>query len=203
MNIFALCLAVLTSLFALITLLKKKMPLFYQIVVFGSWCYLLAVVYRVLYAALIPTPAFHAGYLAYAGTFFFLLSAYFSEPRGAAVRKQRKSSLIALIPSIVIAAWGVWNVHLGYDILPQLLLIPVVLTAYFACKCLGSPKEDTGFIAAMRLYNGAVLVLCLLQPIILVAMLTREHTAIPIFLTSTLSAVSVALAYRGCRKWHM
>ena len=101
MNLFALCVAALTALYGLVTLLKQKMPLFYQIVVFGSWCYLLTVLYRVLYATFIPTPAFHAGYLAYAGTFFFLLSAYFSGP-GKAVGSKSAGVRIAVLPPLVI-----------------------------------------------------------------------------------------------------
>lgn len=199
MNIFALCTAVLTALYGLITLLRGKTPLFYQTVVFGSWCYLLAVVYRVLYAILIPTPAFHAGYLGYAGTFFFLLSAYFSH----ANEKHGQTGVfspVALIPPLVILVWGGWNMHQGYGILPQLLLLPVVLTAYFSCRQL---MEKTTSAIALRPYNAAVLALCLLQPIMLVAMLTREHTAVPILITSVLSVATVVLADRGCRKWSM
>lgn len=190
MNLFALCVAAATALYGLITLLRKKMPLFYQIVVFGSWCYLLAVLYRVLYAIFIPTPAFHAGYLAYAGTFFFLLSAYFSGWNDSV----RPKNPAALLPSVVILAWGIWNVWRGHGVLPHLLLIPVLLTAYFACCALFDKAAGS-----LRAYNGVVLALCLLQPIMLVAMLTREHTAIPILLTSALSAASVPLAYRGCK----
>jgi len=192
MNLFALCVAVLTSVYGLVTLLKNKMPLRYQIVVFGSWCYLLAVLYRVLYAIFIPVPAFHAGYLAYAGTFFFLLSAYFSGPKKAG----RHRKIITLLPALVILVWGCLNVARGHGVLPHLLLIPVLLTACFASDALLEKEE-----AALRLYHGAVLALCLLQPVMLVAMLTREHTEIPIFLTSVLSAATVPLAYRGCKQW--
>lgn len=190
MNLFALCVAVLTALYGLITLLRQQMPLFYQIVVFSSWCYLLAVLYRVLYAIFIPTPAFHAGYLAYAGTFFFLLSAYFSGTK----KPVRPKSPIALLPPLVILAWGCLNVTWGHGVLPHLLLIPVLLTAHFACGAL-LDKESS----SLRPYHRAVLALCLLQPVMLVAMLTRENTAIPILLTSALSAALVPLAYGGCK----
>lgn len=192
MNLFALCVAVMTAIYGLVTLLKNELPLYYQIVVFGSWCYLLAVLYRVLYAIFIPVPAFHAGYLAYAGTFFFLLSAYFSQPK----KTGRHKSAITLLPSLVILIWGCLNVARGHGVLPQLLLIPVLPTACCATNGL-LDRED----AALRPYHCTVLVLCLLQPVMLVAMLTREHTVIPIFLTSVLSAATVPLAYRGCKQW--
>lgn len=188
MNLFALCVAALTALYGLVTLLRQKTPLFYQIVVFSSWCYLLAVLYRVLYAMFIPTPAFHAGYLAYAGTFFFLLSACFSG------RKRPSKRAAALLPPLVIAAWGLLNVARGHGVLPHLLLLPVLPTAYVSCGAL-LDRETAG----LRPYHGVILSLCLLQPVMLVAMLTREHTALPILLTSVLSAAAVPLAHRGCR----
>lgn len=202
MNIFALCLAVLTAVFALSTISKEKAPLFYKIVACGSFCYLLAVTYRVLYAMLIPYPSFHAGYLGYAGTYFFMLSAYFSEPKDI-IHTKSKISLISLLPALVITVWGFWNVYGGYGILPQLLLIPVIPTCYYSCKCLLLPKDETGFVSAMRLYNASVLLLSLVQPIVIIAMVTRVNTNLPIFVTSVLTTVSTILAYRGCRKWCM
>ena len=193
MNVFALCVAALTAFYGLITLLKQRMSLFYQIVVFGSWCYLLAVLYRVLYAIFIPNPAFHAGYLAYAGTFFFLLSAYFGRPQKGTCAKGT-TAWISAIPSLIILIWGCQNIFRGYGLLPQLLLVPVLFTAYFACKALLDKEESS-----LRSYNAVVLALCLLQPMMLVAMLTRENTAIPVLLTSLLSAASVPLAHRGCK----
>ncbi len=201
MNIFAVCLAILTAVFALSSLAKDKMPLFYKIVAFGSCCYLLAVIYRVLYAALIPSPGFHAGYLGYAGTYFFLLSAYFSEPKDIMQGKE-KISLIAILPVVAIIGLGFCNVHQGYGILSQLLLLPVIATSYYACKGLLLSAEKTKFVADMRLYNATVLLMCLVQPSVLVAMLTRVHTVVPIFLTSVLNTASTILAYRGCKRWY-
>mgnify|MGYP003400463209 FL=1 len=129
MNIFALLVAFCAVVFGVITVFKQQTTLFYKIVVFSAGSYLLAVIYRVLYAILIPVPAFHAGYLTYAGTFLFLLSGFFAEPKAYLKCTKISFKALACLPTVIIIAWGVWNTANGHSILSQLLLIPVALTA--------------------------------------------------------------------------
>ena len=201
MNIFALIVAFCAVVFGVMTVFKQQTTLFYKIVVFSAGSYLLAVIYRVLYAILIPVPAFHAGYLTYAGTFLFLLSGFFAEPKETFKGIKTRAKVPAMIPALVIIAWGVWNTTNGHSVLSQLLLIPVALTAYYAFLGLLIPSKAGEYAYAMRVYHIIVLLFCLMQPIMLVSMLTREHTTLPILFHSLLSAATVIIAYWGCKRW--
>lgn len=201
MNIFALIVAFCAVVFGVMTVFKQQTTLFYKIVVFSAGSYFLAVIYRVLYAILIPVPAFHAGYLTYAGTFLFLLSGFFAEPKAHLKCKKTFLKALACVPMVIIIAWGVWNTTNGHSILSQLLLIPVALTAYYAFLGLLIPSKADEYAYAMRVYHIIVLLFCLMQPIMLVSMLTREHTTLPILFHSVLSASTVITAYWGCKRW--
>jgi len=201
MNIFAFIVAFCAVVFGVITVFKQQTTLFYKIVVFSAGSYLLAVIYRVLYAILIPVPAFHAGYLTYAGTFLFLLSGFFAEPKAYLKCKKICLKALACVPTVIILAWGVWNTTNGHNLLSQLLLIPVALTAYYAFLGLLIPSKAGEYAYAMRVYHIVVLLFCLMQPVMLVSMLTREHTTLPILFHSLLSAATVITAYWGCKRW--
>lgn len=201
MNIVALAIAVLTVCFGLFTVLGKETRLFYKIVVFSAGSYLLSVIYRVLYAALIPIPAFHAGYLTYAGTFLFLLCAFFAEPKRNFTGIKIRMKILALIPASVIVAWGIWNAANGHNILSQILLVPVAFTAYYAFLGLFQQSKEGEYAHSLRLYHLVLLLFCIMQPIVLVDLLTRQDSAISILLHSMLSAATVLFAYRGCKQW--
>lgn len=201
MNVFALIVAFCAVVFGVLTVFKQQTTLFYKIVVFSAGSYLLAVIYRVLYAILIPVPAFHAGYLTYAGTFLFLLSGFFAEPKAYLKCTKISFKALACLPTVIIIAWGVWNTANGHSILSQLLLIPVALTAYYAFLGLLVPPKTDEYASAMRVYHVVVLLFCLMQPVMLVSMLTREHTTLPILFHSLLSAATVITAYWGCKRW--
>ncbi len=201
MNIFAFIVAFCAVVFGAMTVFKQQTTLFYKIVVFSAGSYFLAVIYRVLYAILIPVPAFHAGYLTYAGTFLFLLSGFFAEPKAYLKCKKPFLKALACVPMVIIIAWGIWNTTNGHNILSQLLLIPVALTAYYAFLGLLIPSKAGEYAYAMRVYHVIVLLFCLMQPIMLVSMLTREHTTLPILFHSLLSAATVITAYGGCKRW--
>ena len=201
MNIFALIVAFCAVVFGAMTVFKQQTTLFYKIVVFSAGSYFLAVIYRVLYAILIPVPAFHAGYLTYAGTFLFLLSGFFAEPKAYLQCKKTFLKALACVPMVIIIGWGVWNTTNGHSILSQLLLIPVALTAYYAFLGLLIPSKAGEYANSMRVYHIVVLLFCLMQPIMLVSMLTREHTTLPILFHSLLSAATVITAYGGCKRW--
>ena len=200
MNGIALLLIILAGIWGFVLILTRKTAMFFKIVVFSVWCYLLAVLYRVLYAHFIPKPAFHAGYLSYAGTYFFLLSAYLSMNKQEKIEIKTSMKALAVTLSTLVALWGIWNIYRGYSLLSQLLLCPVVLTAYFACRFLFCSKDSNPAIVKMRVYNAVVLGLCMMQPIMLVVMLTRQHTFIPILITSVLMVLLIPLAYRGCKE---
>ncbi len=201
MNFVALVIAIFTVCFGGFTLLRRQTRLFYKIVVFSAGSYLLAAIYRVLYAALIPVAAFHVGYLAYAGTFLFLLCGFFAEPKETLNNQKNWTKVLACLPALVIIVWGIWNIANGHSIHSQLLLVPVALTAYYALRCLCQPAKLGEYANALRLFHLALLLFCLMQPLMLVAMLTRENTDLPILCHSALLTATVLTAYWGCKRW--
>lgn len=201
MNIISLIIAIMSFGFGLITIFKQKTRLFYKVVVFSAGSYLLAVIYRILYAMFIPTPDFHAGYLAYMGTFLFLLSGFFAEPKECLHVHKIGSRILAFLPAMFIVICGVWNVKNGHSIISQILLIPVAATVYYAFRFLCQRSKDCEYAHSLRIYHFVLLLFCLIQPFVLVAMLTRENTTLPILCHSVLSTVLLMSAYWGCKRW--
>lgn len=188
--------------YGIVTGLRPKIPLFYKIVVYGFGSYFLASVYSILFTALFPeNTGFHAGYLGYVGTFFFLFSSYFgaldrlADGRETAYRIYR---ITALIPAffILICGNGLWG---------RVLLIPAAGTAYFACKHLTLPDVDMGIIRVMRPYNTIILLFCLIQPFMMELAVGGYSESIPnaflTFLNLALAALALPVARMGVRKW--
>ena len=203
MNIFALIIAGLSFLFGIATLKKNESLLFYKMVVLSVGSYLLATIYRLLYAMLIPTPAFHAGYLTYAGAFFFLLGAFFTESKSAVKKQSAALKTLALLPTLIIILFAIWNIEKGHSMISQSLLIPVAITAHYTFRSLLQKGKPGEYPHAFRPFHLMLLCLCLIQPIMLVSMLTRENTELPILFHSLFLASTLISAYRGCNRWSM
>lgn len=207
MNILTLAAACFAGGYGLFTVFRSRTPLFYKIVVYGFGSYFLGVLYSSLYSELMPdATGFHAGYLGYGGTFFFLFSSYF----GALDRladggepQYRKYRLLSLFPSAFILAAGIWNYIAGKELLPQLLLIPVAGTAYFACKHLCMPDVENGIIRVMRSYNIIILILCLIQPYAMAAMVSIQPHPAVVIIQAVLVILALPLARKGVQRWYI
>lgn len=202
MTVCILLVTGLACIYGIFTSLRPKTPLFYKIVTYGFGSYFLGTAYSILYTTLVPEhTGFHAGYLGYVGTFFFLFSSYFgaldrlADGREAAYRIHR---IVSLVPSFLIVICGgtLWK---------HLLLLPVAATSYFACKHLILPDIDMGIIRVMRPYNGLILLLCLLQPFTMELGVGSYFQSVPIpflaFLNLILVALSLPVARKGVQKW--
>lgn len=202
MNICILLVSGLSCVYGLFTSLRPKTPLFYKIVTYGFGSYFLGTAYSILYTTLVPgNTGFHAGYLGYVGTFFFLFSSYFgaldrlADGRETAYRIYR---IAALIPSFLIIICGgtLWK---------RLLLLPVAATAYFTCKHLVLPDVDMGIIRVMRPYNAVLLLFCLLQPFTMGLGIGSHSQSFPNlfldFLNLIFILLALLLARKGVQKW--
>lgn len=202
MTLCILAVTGLACLYGLISGGRPRTPLFYKIVVYAFGSYFLGSAYSILFTVLVPNAAgFHAGYMGYVGTFFFLFSSYFgaldrlADGREAAYRIYR---IVALVPPVVILVCGqsFWN---------RILLIPVAGTAYFACKHLILPDVEMGIIRVMRFYNGCILLFCLIQPFTSELAVDAYAKSFANQILAVLNLVLVALALptarRGVQKW--
>ncbi len=205
MSVITLCAALIAVLFGLATAFQAKTPLFYKIVVYGFCCYLLSAVYDALFFLFFGcVTVFHAGYLGYAGTFFFLFSSYFGaldrladghEPR------YRNYRLAAFAPSAAILILSILAVR---RVALVLILIPVAATAYYACKHLILPDVEMGIIRVMRPYNALILLFCLIQPFAVCGLLQSANVSLfVVIVNGILVAAAVPVARIGVRKWFM
>lgn len=205
MSFLILAGAAFSVIYGLFTVFRPKTPLFYKIVVYGFGSYFLAVGYSLLYRTLISgAEGFHAGYLGYAGLFFFLFSSYFgaldrlADGGEAEYGKYRRT---ALLPAIVVLLAGIWKFFHGGNLFEQIMLLPVAGTAYFACKHLIMPDVEMGIIRVMRPYNAVILLLCLIQPFSMIAVVDAVYIPVAAILNTMLVILALPLADRGCHKW--
>lgn len=147
---------------------------------------------------------FTVGLIGYAGMFCFILSSYvgaldsLADGREARYRRYRLGALTA--PVLIVCMAGVLSAAAGAMPFLLAVLVPVASTSYFAAKHLVMPDVELGIIRVMRPYNACMLVLCLLQPCIL---LVQEGPvrliAAALAAAATLSVLP--LAAKGVRKW--
>lgn len=201
--------AVVAAAYALVTLRRERLPLFYEIVAYALGAYALGTLYTCLRASGIAggeqtdTPII--GYLGYAGAFFFLFSSYYgaidslADERDRKMRPRRAAALILALALLLTGGGAL--VSLGRP-LAATALAPVTATSYFALKHLLSPDVEMGLVNALRPYNAAVLACCLAQPLVLAG-----FGGITGILVSLLGAVLLvclpALARRGVLRWFM
>lgn len=201
--------AVVAAAYALVTLRRDRLPLFYEIVAYALGAYALGALYSCLRASGVAgegaTGSSLVGYLGYAGAFFFLFSSYYgamdslADERGSEMRPRRAAAL-ALALALLVAGGGAL---LALDRpLAAAALAPVAATSYFALKHLLSPDVEMGLVEALRPYNAAVLACCLAQPLVL-ADLGGAAGALASLLGAALLVCVPVLARRGVRRWFM
>lgn len=205
MMFITLLAAVFAGIYGLSTVLQPKLPLFYKIVTYGFGSYLIGTLYGFLYTELLyGQKGFHAGYLGYVGTYFFLFSSYFGALDRLAdghERKYRVYRLTALLPAAAVLLMGMKLLRQSEDIFLFFLLLPAAGTAYFACKHLILPDVEMGIIRVMRPYNTIIMLWCLLQPLMLG--MTGEGAGEWILTGANALLVMLALpvARKGVRLW--
>lgn len=194
-----------SAVYGLITSMKPKTPLFYRIVVYGFGSYFFGITYSLLYQKIVSGQAsFHAGYLGYAGTFFFLFSSYFGALDRLADGREKEYRIYrvaALVPVVCIFVAGIYRYLEGGGLIKQLLLLPVAGTAYFSCKHLLLPDVEMGIIRSMRLYNAIILIWCLIQPFAIELLLGNSHNTVIGVMNTLIIAAALPLARAGVKKW--
>ncbi|MCQ5131008.1 permease [Butyricicoccus faecihominis] len=211
MTTMRLCAALAAVCYGVFACTRKKLPLFFKILLYGCISYLMGALFTACYTLVYQAPprGFHVGVLGNIGAYFFLLSAYFgaidrlADGGEAAYRGYRLAALLAplLIAGIALSA----VVQSGpAACLPLLLLaVPVGLTLYFACKHLILPDVEMGIIRVMRPYNFLVILFCLCETLTQVPqLLPNVQTAAGIGACLILVFL-LPVAERGVRKWFM
>lgn len=202
--------AVVAAAYALVTLRRDRLPLFYEIVAYALGAYALGTLYACLRASGIAgedaaagTPL--VGYLGYAGAFFFLFSSYFgamdslADERGSEMRPRRAAALALALALLVAGGWALAALDRP---VAAVALVPVSATSYFALKHLLSPDVEMGLVEALRPYNAAVLACCLAQPLVLAGLDGAAGVATSLVGAALLVLMPV-LARRGVRRWFM
>lgn len=201
--------AVVAAAYALVTLRRDRLPLFYEIVSYALGAYALGTLYACLRASgvagEVTSDSSLIGYLGHAGAFFFLFSSYYgamdslADERGREMRP-RRAAAFALALALLVAGGGTL-LALGRP-LAAAAMAPVASTSYFALKHLISPDVEMGLVEALRPYNAAVLACCLAQPLVL-ADLGGAAGVLASLLGAALLVCVPVLARRGVRRWFM
>lgn len=207
MSVLLLAGAIAAAAYALVTLRRDRMPLFYEIVAYALGAYALGTLYTCLRAsgiagvAATDTPL--VGYLGNAGAFFFLFSSYYgamdslADERGREMRP-RKAAALALALALLVAGGGA--LLAVRRLVAAAEMVPVAMTSYFALKHLLSPDVEMGLVEALRPYNAAVLACCVIQPLVLAGLGGAPGLVISLVGAALLVAVPV-LAHRGVLRW--
>lgn len=193
------------------TTFRKRMPLFYKIIVFAMASFWLGICYQLLGEHLLPAAVegFHVGYLGYAGMFFFLLSSYYGaidsliDGGEKCFRKYRV--IAAMLPALMIIV----NLCLpvgeagSKKVLTFMTLLPAAGTAYYAGKHLIMPDVDMGIIKVMREYNAVILCICILHALSPVIPDGGICSVIKSILESVFLVFTLPLARKGVQKWYI
>lgn len=208
LRLAAAAFSVLTGTFLCV---RRKQPLFFKILVFGSCSYFLGILFESCWNLVYKeVPAgFHIGCLGYMGSWFFLLSAYFgafNRLADAGGKEYRIYRLIAALPSLFVASivgWTVKNSSIISNIQLILITIPLVLTLYFALKHLILPDVEMGIIRVMRPFNACVVLLGLCQTAALLPVIPESAAVAIQILICVFLIVQLPVAERGIQKWFM
>lgn len=221
--------ALIAAVYGLVTGSRKGMPLFYRIVTYAFACYALGTVYDALKAIIAGTgtlpeltlelaadgsaampfsagpDGFSIGIVGYAGMFFFLFSSYFgaldslADGRERAYRRYRLAALWA--PALIVCEAVALSMLSGPNAYACVALVPVAATAYYAVKHLVMPDVEMGIIRVMRPYNGCILVICLLQPLVLMDGGASALGIVACAVTALATLASLPLTRSGVSKW--
>lgn len=207
---FHLLCAFLSVAYGISVCIRKKMPLFYKILLYGFGCNLLGTLYLFCYQLTFASKpqGFTIELLGYFGMYFFLISSYVGAiDRLADGREKcyRSYRLFALLPSINLLAVFFIQIRRGLASSPSsLVLLPAIITVYYACKHLILPDVEMGIIRAMRPYNALLLIFCLLDAasVLPYAGLTAVSVTCEI-LADLVLMLMLPAAYKGVRQWFM
>ena len=221
--------ALIAAVYGLVTGSKKGTPLFYRIVTYAFACYALGTVYDALRMLIAETGAlpgltsglsaggssamsfaagsggFSIGLVGYAGMFFFLFSSYFgaldslADGRERAYRRYRLAALWA--PACIVCEAVALSAFFSPHVFACIALIPVAATAYYAAKHLVMPDVEMGIIRVMRPYNGCILAICLLQPLVLMDGGVSALGIVACAVTALAALASLPSARSGVSKW--
>lgn len=195
--------------YALVTLRRDRLPLFYEIVAYALGAYALGALYGFLRASGVAGDAASdtslVGYLGYAGAFFFLLSSYYGAMDSLADERSRKmrprrAAAFACALALFVAGAGIL-LSLGRPVAAA-VMAPVAATSHFALKHLLSPDVEMGLVEALRPYNATVLACCVVQPLVLAGLPGAAGVVASLAQAALLVSMPI-LARRGVLRWYM
>ncbi len=148
---------------------KKKLPLFYNIVMCGIGCMLLGELFYVVFTLCYGNAdgQFHLGMLGTLGCFAFFLSASYGQIDGLGDNRKREYRKYRLIPLVYPALYiGLYvfvllcGVGGAMAVFYAFAFILMAAVSYYNLKHLIIPDVDFGIFTVMRRYNILVLVFC-------------------------------------------
>lgn len=211
MLIIHLLCAFISIVYGAVSCIRRKMPLFYKILLYGFGCNFLGSLYLFCYELTFHLDPWNLniGLLGYLGMHFFLISSYvgaIDRLADGGEKRYRMYRILALIPSLLLLTVFAASCF-KHVISPDFFAIlgPAVITVFYACKHLILPDVEMGIIRAMRPYNALLLAFTLLDTVqrILHSSGITAKTGILEILADILLVLMLPAAYKGVRKWFM
>lgn len=194
------------------TLMSKKTPLFFQLIVCVIVCHILRYLFDICEFLVrgVFSGGYLIGYLGSIGCFLFLLTASFGYMDGIIddkTEKMKKSRYIGLLApafAIVLLVINLLSDISGPTKLAYTALwIPAIFSSYFSLKHIVIPDMDFGFVKAIRPFNIAALAFTFLQLIHLTLWGVRNWILLLIsgILFGASCIIMIVAADKGIKKW--
>lgn len=209
MDVLVFIAAFASAIWALVSLRRKRLPLFMELSAYGQAAYALGMGYDLLYksavaAEVVEGDAFVSS-LGFAGAFFFFFTSYYgamdslADEGGSSLRPRRLAALFASFVLLAAGGGWLWSLGMPFD---AACMLPVAATAYFSLKHALMPDVEGGFVDAIRPYNAVLLAFCLVQPFCLAGLQGPAGWLVSIVDAALLFALPIVGA-KGVGRWFM
>lgn len=214
-NAVGVAVLILSSVYGMIQLFKRKVPMYFQLTVCAVWCYSVQTIYSILITLCAKNYRDFSdlSFLGTAAMFMFLASSNFGQfntlvDEGG--KRLRKIRLAALAAPILAAAYYVficvcyeWQ-NVWFAISFAVVMIPLAISSYYNVKFTLMKDDGTGFIRGAKPVNIASLVTAVCYLLYVYA--GYAGTAIFETLTSFVAALAISsivfFADWGRKQWH-
>lgn len=205
-------LAAIGIIYGIYLLIKKKPPLYFQLIVYAVGCLMLGYIFDICDYLVrgVRDDEYLIGYLGSIGSFLFLLTAstgYMDGIIDDGTSEMKRYRYIAWIAPVLLAILWVPNMFANTPIptkvVYSILWIPAMFCSYFNLKHAIIPDMGFGFVKAIRPLNVAALSFTFFQLIHLT--LWNFCGWVPLLISGIVFGCScivmIVMADKGVRKW--
>lgn len=213
-DFITLGLVLVASIFGMIRMFRKKVPMYFQLIICGVWCYAFQLVYYILVNLCnMEMPSlYNLCFLGIGASFLFFTSANygqfnsFVDERGKKHRPIRLISLLAPIlftVSFVYICMSTDYIAVSTVVILATSAVPIIIGSYFNLKFIIFPDDELGMLKGIRPLNVAELILDVVFYLYIYHSLRGNDQKASVFyyLFGLIIVLMTLLAEWGRKKW--